>query len=297
MECFTFDNNHGLDHVALCVRSLSEAQKDFEHLGFQVFPGGRHEEYGTQSSGARFSNDTYLELLTSLDPSNARWLIDFLERHEGALFFVLKVPSVQEVSSLLRHRGFAVGDPVPGTWRQGDDPRSEVLWRSLFLPKSSLPGKLFFFIEYTPYEQLLRNNPSHPVHFASHPNGSRKLRSIWIAVEDVMRAAKEFEAMGFFVGPTEKLERINAQKRVIEVGRGRLELIQPLVGNNSLDRFLQDRGEGIFGFSIEIEEFSKTKRQLSKDTLKMTECHDNAKYLVLSPAATHGAWIELRQME
>lgn len=294
MKSIQFNQNEGLDHVALCVRSLSAAQASFQNLGFQLYPGGKHEEYGTQNSGAWFTNDTYLELLTTFDTEKAKWLEEFLEKHEGAYFLVLRISSAHGMASSLRKRGLEIYDPIPGTWQQ-EEGDNAVLWHTLFLPKINLPGRLLFFIEYTDQEQSSRSRSNHPVHFSTHPNGSKKLQSIHVAIEDLERAAKEFEDIGFQVDPIERMTKTNALKRVINVGKGKIELIQLLDHESDLAKFIKQRGEGIFGFSIMIEDYAKAKAQLSEAVLKKTVCNDNEKSITLPPDVSHGAWIELKQ--
>lgn len=293
MREFAFDKKHGLDHVALCVRDLPLAEGTLKSLGFQIYPGGKHEEYGTQNSGAWFDDDTYIELLTCSDPFKASWLDDFLKNQEGAFFLVLKVPSVVETASLLGQRGFEIGDPVPGMYKQEGDEHSSELWRSLFLPRNSLPGRTLFFIEYTENEQLSRSNAKHPVHFASHPNSAKKLSSVWIAVEDLDRAAQEFQDLGFQVGPRTRFEKMQAFKRVIQVGRGTIELISPIDAESPAAKFLKERGEGVFGFCIEVEKIFAVKEFLPNDVLKISEEDENGKCVLIPPTVAHGAWIQL----
>jgi hypothetical protein len=67
-----------LDHIAIGVTSLAEAETNYkEQLGFALFLRGRHEQYGTENSGACITeiplgDGTKIELLQPLssDKSN-----------------------------------------------------------------------------------------------------------------------------------------------------------------------------------------------------------------------------------
>lgn len=292
MDYIAFAQNEGLDHVAVCVRALTEAQKTYEDLGFQLYPRGKHQDYGTENSGAWFANDTYVELLTYFDASKAAWLAHFLEKHEGAFFLVLRVPSVMALMTYFQGRGVEVGTPVPGTWQQEGEESNSILWYSLFLPRTSLPGNLLFFIEYTEAEQLSRDHPKHPTHFSTHPNGAQRLSSVWVAVEDLSAASKQFENLGFHVGATESFNEMKAKKQVIDAGKGVIYLIAPAQDHSPVKKFLELRGEGIFGCTIEVDNLSHLKESLSRDKIMVFE---EDKSLLLKPEMAHGMWIEFKK--
>lgn len=59
------------DHVMIAVRDLDTAIKQFQRLGFDARPGGRHTGRGTHNGLIRFGLD-YVELLSVYDEAEAR---------------------------------------------------------------------------------------------------------------------------------------------------------------------------------------------------------------------------------
>jgi hypothetical protein len=51
------------DHAVIAVSALDRAVEAYRSLGFDVFPGGRHEHRGTHNALIRFGGADYIELL------------------------------------------------------------------------------------------------------------------------------------------------------------------------------------------------------------------------------------------
>ena len=50
------------DHLVIAVSDLDRAMDSYRSLGFEVFPGGRHEHRGTHNALIRFGGLDYVEL-------------------------------------------------------------------------------------------------------------------------------------------------------------------------------------------------------------------------------------------
>jgi len=79
-----------LDHVVVGVRDLDEAIQNYQQLGFEVRPGGRHTGLGTHNALIRFGLD-YLELLATYNESEVtqsagpgQFMTEYLRGHPGA---------------------------------------------------------------------------------------------------------------------------------------------------------------------------------------------------------------------
>src|ERR687890_611442 len=80
------------DHAVIAVSDLDRAVEAYRRLGFDVFPGGRHEHRGTHNALIRFGGADYIELLGVYDPEiavesglNGRTLAEFVHNWEGGL--------------------------------------------------------------------------------------------------------------------------------------------------------------------------------------------------------------------
>src|SRR5271170_4482633 len=80
----------GVDHVGVGVRDMTQAQHDFEQLGFKVAKGS-HFPGGGFNSIVSFQKNSHLELLsvsesTEIKKGIASMIADFLKKHDGAMF-------------------------------------------------------------------------------------------------------------------------------------------------------------------------------------------------------------------
>ena len=80
------------DHAVIAVADLHRAIEAYRALGFDVFPGGRHEHRGTHNALIRFGGADYIELLGVYDSEraiesglNGRTLAEFVRDREGGL--------------------------------------------------------------------------------------------------------------------------------------------------------------------------------------------------------------------
>jgi catechol 2,3-dioxygenase-like lactoylglutathione lyase family enzyme len=96
------------DHAVIAVADLHRAIEAYRALGFDVFPGGRHEHRGTHNALIRFGGADYIELLGVYDSQRAIDLLsptdngpvqEMLERDSEGPFEV-KI----EVEDLMRAR-------------------------------------------------------------------------------------------------------------------------------------------------------------------------------------------------
>src|SRR5215207_4000085 len=80
------------DHAVIAVADLERAIEAYRALGFDVSPGGRHENRGTHNALIRFGGADYVELLGVYDREravesglNGRTLAEFVRDRQGGL--------------------------------------------------------------------------------------------------------------------------------------------------------------------------------------------------------------------
>jgi hypothetical protein len=289
-----FEELPQLDHVALCVRSMQDAKKFYgEQLAFTIFPEGKHPEYGTRNCGIWFKDNTYVELLTFLDKEKASWLSDFLANNEGCLFFVLKVTSVDSIAQNLRDAGFNIQEPQTGTIEYEGDLPIGTSWKTLFLPPTFSLGKMIIFIEYTSSDKA--EPPFHK--YSEHENSATRLSKVFIATKDLDKMKNDFENLGFKIGPEREIEEFDAISRKFSLGnKTQIVLLSPASNNDgSLQIFLEKRGDGIFGFSIQVKNFYKILTTMSRKFLGLAIGTEGKNKIWIPPQVSHGAWIEIYQ--
>jgi hypothetical protein len=176
-----------LDHVAIAVRDLGAAEKQFRDLGFTIGLRGWLPD-GIADSSIDFKNGQYLELITVTDRAKASAhqgsVIKILDAGGGPVFAAFAVKSAAKQAAQLTKEGFAVDGPRPNAWTlDGVKQPFPDGWIGVRIP--DLP---VFFIEYhneifKPLEKIypiLKDDPKRMM----HANGAMSIRSVEIETKD-----------------------------------------------------------------------------------------------------------------
>jgi hypothetical protein len=167
----------GIDHVLFAVPDLEAARAEFESLGFQVTPRGRHERFGTANYLVVFE-DAYLELIgvedvNPVDPAFQRLLAPTIAAGGGVPALALATTDAQATYRGLRTAGIAVTEPV--TWSRPadtpDGPRTAT-FTTMFVDPAAAPGFATFFCQ--------QHTPGHVRHplWQRHGNGTVGLAGV-----------------------------------------------------------------------------------------------------------------------
>jgi catechol 2,3-dioxygenase-like lactoylglutathione lyase family enzyme len=303
---------YGIDHLIVAVNDL-EAAKDFyrDTLGFNMRPRGEVSIHptGTKNTSIYFANQSYLELLAINDrekvAQNRPHYIEFLSKHEGALFYALSTSSAAQTARYLGGRGFAVKDPAPGAvQRPTDKEMPPPKWLTVAFEKSVLPPLFTFFIEYknTDYQDMFMDwdegySEVKKLPEFRHPNTALGISAVWVAVRDVAAASKEYETMGLPAGGNFISSAFDARGVEIKVVRQRVLLLQPQGKSGKVASFLATRGEGVIGVSIEVESLETARTLIERNLKRKFKPQNNlsGKSILIPPEMAHGIWIELHQ--
>src|SRR5438128_236092 len=236
-----------IDHVIICVPNLEEGIEAYTRIGFHVYPGGAHSGGATHNAIA-FHQEDYLELLTlrggrpagALIPgsSEAR-LTEFLARGGGFRYVAVQSDDLGADVAAMRRRGVDVGDATEGSRRTPAG--QELRWNVAQLgPSNPLP--LLFIQHLTPLAERKRQ----VFRAGDHPNAVLRTDRVYIAVDDVAKAA---ETYGVVLGmPVPRLERgnvIKADMAVFNPGPTGLTVAQPAEAGPAAGA-LARRGPGPF---------------------------------------------------
>jgi catechol 2,3-dioxygenase-like lactoylglutathione lyase family enzyme len=291
-------SGHGVDHVGIAVRDLAAAKNIYQQLGFLVDPGGKLPD-GKKDLIVNFADDTYLELITVYDRQKASkaegsaWFARWLERHEGSAFLGLDVSSAAQTAEQLRGirvdiagptRETAnslpgIGEPAPGWW--------------MVRLKEQPPGGRIFFIEWEPWKDFVAQHPSLLPH-TEHPNGARKLLAAWMSVRDLDAAAKAYEQLGFSPQPPVPAKALGAMARLIPAGTGYIILLAPADKDGVVATSLADRGEGVMGISVAVDDMPRIRSLLAQRLHQHFSEYSGVlgRSFLVPPKYTKGAWIE-----
>ena len=263
---------YGINSSTLFVENLDSTRKHFtEVLGFfipspEMINTGVFE--GTVSTTIPFPDMSSIDLLSLGDSvvvsGKDSVVLDFLDRFEGIGMYSLSSSSADSTYSWLTSRGFTmdsvrtynIANPAPQTsqWVDG-----QVQVFKVDFETKSLPNYLPDFVEISvfPYQRMHEWKSFYNMNrgFLQHPNGTVGIAELKIRVEDLEAARKEFQKMGF----SELSEPINDHIASFKVKRHQvIHLVSPQFSDDTLSRYSEDKGPGVFALVFEVKDLKDT---------------------------------------
>ncbi len=236
-----------IDHVMICVPDLQQGIETYTRLGFNIYPGGVHHGAGTQNAIA-FHQEDYLELLSVRDGDEHAaaaaagpdaGLREFLAAGGGFRYVIVQSDDLAADVAAMRARGVAVSDAIEGGRRTPAG--QELRWTLAALgPSHVLP--IVFIQHLTPLEERRRQVPR----AGNHPNGVLGADRVYIAVPDVVAAARTYgQVLGMPTPPIQRGAIIKADMAVFNLGPTGLTVAQPAEPGPAAEA-LARRGPGPF---------------------------------------------------
>jgi catechol 2,3-dioxygenase-like lactoylglutathione lyase family enzyme len=230
-----------IDHIMICVPDLQKAIVTYTRLGFRVHLGGVHPGQGTHNAIA-FHQDDYLELL-AINPAETEAasprLVEFIAAGGGFRYVSVQSDDLAADVAAMRARGVDVSDPLDGGRRTPGG--QELRWRAASLGSRN-PLPLFFIQHFTSLVERRRQVPDP----GDHPNGVLRTDRVYIAVEDVNRAAQAYsQVLGLPVPRLQHGNVIKAEMAVFDIGATGIAVAQPTEAGPTADSFAR-RGPGPF---------------------------------------------------
>ena len=228
----------GLDHLVILVEDLEAAVAGYGELGFRVTPGGEHADGLTRNALVPFADGTYLELVSFVDPSDARdnvwgWR-PFLERGGGLVDYCAASDDLAADARRLREAGLEVSGPDEGGRRLPDG--AEIRWRSARVRQE---GRVLPFLieDTTPRARRVPGGGA-----AEHPNGALGISRLLLAVRDDADARARLSALAGAGDTLEAGTRLGRHTLALLVpdapdadgARRRLEALGPAPSRSSL---------------------------------------------------------------
>lgn len=131
-------------------------------------------------------------------------------------------------------------------------------------------------------------------------DGRPRLDHIGIAVKDLVAAARIYRLLGIEPTRRETVANQEVELLVLPLGDTRLELLQPLVEDSPMGRFIARRGEGLHHIAVAVEDIREALRQCEEAGIKILDREprlgaEGQLIAFLNPRATGGVLIELTQ--
>jgi catechol 2,3-dioxygenase-like lactoylglutathione lyase family enzyme len=242
------------DHAVIAVSDLDRAVEAYRSLGFDVFPGGRHEHRGTHNALIRFGGADYIEVLGVYDPDkavhsglNGRTLAEFVRDREGGIVgHCYATDDIEAEAAGMRQAGLEMVGPFEMR-RERPDGRA-LTWRLLVPVDVPWRRRWPFFIQWDdPDEERLSVEG-----VGAHPNGARAVTGVAVAVRDLEEAVRLYSTL-FNAEPGRRDECAGpAAKRVTFDIRGfTIDLLSPS-GDGPVRRALERDGEGPLEVTVEV---------------------------------------------
>lgn len=309
---------HGRDvprfaEVNVYVRNMDIVLDDYRKLGFRV--PSKADIYplpsGLVVTEILLQDGPVLEFRAVPNRRNAvrqrPRAVEFLKRHEGALHLVLNVPSAAAKAVSLREHGYRVGEPHPAPFLlRGKVPFWYLLFDGFFDladrasgGEDGGPTRVVAFSEVSPFMKRRSRQKRSSRQFRQwlqHDNTARAIRCVWIAVRDLESATRGYVSIGLLRGRRRELRRFGAVGMEVDGRAGRILLLSPSDERGVVASFVEGRGEGVMGLSIEVRNLLAARRVIESSGQRIVPYAGAYGRSLLVPAdLAHGVWIEMFQ--
>jgi catechol 2,3-dioxygenase-like lactoylglutathione lyase family enzyme len=274
------------DHAVIAVRDLESATQQYQKLGFEVRPGGKHTGRGTYNALIRFGLD-YLELISIYDREelgarqlNGATLAEFLDRNEGGLVgYALAAQGIEQEAARLQQAGVEAEGPFA---MQRQRPDGRVLSWQLLVPGGTPWRRPWpFLIQWdTPDEQRLTwEQPG------THPNGASGVDGLRVLVRDLEAATALYQQqLGLTLAGRDEARGLGAELATFQMGSFKIELLAP-AGAGMVQTALDAQGEGLYELLLKTRDMNQTLTTLAEQGVGVQ----------LGPAGTMTALIQPEQ--
>jgi hypothetical protein len=251
-----------LDHILLWGHGIDQVTSVMAvKLGFQVRPG--RDPDGVANRYIRFSDSSFIELLgvTRANPTFDPGMKEdqqALKGGPGSRTFGFRSSSLDAIRTSLQTLQYAV---TP--FFSGPDSKKPG-WRLFAFDRAPLSSNTFFIdynAGYAPDQFDPANTDDYRV-TREHPNGARKLSSIWLVSGNADADRRQLEKMGFGHAVPVQLSQVGAKGFCVPVGPTALLVLQP-DGAGLAERVMAN-GPRILGVSYGVTNLERAQRWVER---------------------------------
>lgn len=290
----------GFDHFIILVNNLDAAMQTYRRLGFEVRAGGQHPSMGSHNALIAFADGTYIELVAFKDlalAASSYWRagVDRLQVSEGFGGYVLASNDLANDVAQIKSRGTVTApsvvggttpplhydEPKPGSRVRPDGQRVE--WHTAMFNGSPV-GLLPFLIQDDTPHRLRIEPPTDGI-------GSRaRVKEVVVAAKDGDKAKLAYRSL---LDKEPKLVHNTSNDVLgyrIAMDWGSIVLAHPQKDGNAMADQLEQRGEGIYALTLEVEGVGRDRIRLKNEGIPFKV--DSNGFLI-DPAFACGARIRL----
>ena len=129
-----------------------------------------------------------------------------------------------------------------------------------------------------------------------------KLDHIGIAVEDIEKAVEAYERLGFTVESVDEVPGFGVKVAFLPMESGSVELVQPVVDDSAMAKYLEKKGQGIHHLCFEVHDIQAELARLGAAGVELVDkvprqgAHGTL-VAFLHPKSTGGVLIELAEKQ
>lgn len=128
----------------------------------------------------------------------------------------------------------------------------------------------------------------------------KKLHHVGLVVRDMEQALRFYrDTLGLPVHKLETIEDQGVNAALLTLGDSEVELLEPIVTDNGIARYLASRGEGLHHVCFEVDDVGRDLDLLKRANVELIDQQPRigiaGRICFLHPKAMHGALVELAQ--
>jgi methylmalonyl-CoA/ethylmalonyl-CoA epimerase len=284
-----------IDHIVALVADLDAAFPTYtKSLGLPI--SWQVESKDGWRSSALWLGNASLELLepSAGNGATGAFFQRALDSRGEGLFLVAFEPTAIDYSvQALRRRGAEVADPISSAVFDPGRKDGARGYRSAFINRRNTPGLNSFICQY--------DTPFKPLDGGAGALKVKKLDHVIIATEDLDEATRLWERSVGLKPDASLSHPLGAGFKVarLPIGDAFLELVQPVEKEGRFYEQFQQRGEGLFSISVEVEDLDEAVAFLRGNDIKVSDPESSiwpgARLARINHEYTHGVSIQLIQ--
>ena len=128
----------------------------------------------------------------------------------------------------------------------------------------------------------------------------KKVHHVGVVVRNMDQAMRFYrDTLGLHVHKMETIEEQGVKAALLTVGDSEIELLEPVVADNGVARYLESKGEGLHHICFEVDDVERDLAALKEREIELIDRETRiglaGRICFLHPKAMHGALVELCQ--